>query len=147
MGFAGRESAPVTLLNRTTDAPIATRVELAVTRRARRRGLLGRARLAPGAALVLVPCVAVHTAFMRFPIDVVFVNRQGMAIRAVARLRPWRVAMAAGAYAVIELAAGSLARRDLKVGDRVCLVRTDRPGATQACELAQVDEWLNARAS
>jgi uncharacterized membrane protein (UPF0127 family) len=84
---------------------------------------------------------------MRFPIDVVFVNRQGMAIRAVPRLRPWRVAMAAGAYAVIELAAGSLARRDLKVGDRVCLVRTDRPDATQEFELAQVDEWLDARAS
>lgn len=135
------------LLNRTTDEPIATRVELAVTRRDRRRGLLGRPRLDPGAALVLVPCVAVHTAFMRFAIDVVFVNRRGLAIHAVERLQPWRVAVAPGAYAVVELAAGSLARRDFRVGDRVCLLRTGDAGADEIFDFEQVDQCLEVRAS
>src|SRR5690242_15966995 len=78
------------LVNESTHASIAQRVELAISRAERRRGLLGRQRLEPGAALVLAPCFAVHTAGMQFPIDVVFVNKQGLAVRVVRGLAPWR---------------------------------------------------------
>lgn len=142
-----RGASAVGLLNRTTEGAIATRVELALTRRARRRGLLGRGRFDPGAALVLIPCIAVHTAFMRFAIDVVFVNRRGVAIHAVERMQPWRIAVAPGGYAVVELPAGSLARRDVRVGDRVCLVRTNAAGSAEEVDFEQVNECLNARAS
>ena len=134
----------LTLINGTTRRRIAQRVELALTRRDRRRGLLGRARLEPGTALVLVPCAAVHTAFMRFPIDLVFVNRHGCAIRVVKRLPPWRVAIAPKAHSVIELAAGSLERQVLQVGDRVCLVRSDEQGAQEDIWLDEVREWALA---
>jgi len=113
---------PLQLVNESTRASIAQRVELAVSRKERRRGLLGRQRLETGAALVLTPCFAVHTAGMQFPIDVVFVNRQGLAVRVVRQLAPWRIAIATGAHAVIELPAGTVARCDLRTGDRVSLV-------------------------
>src|SRR5262249_8660689 len=63
---AGRFRMPTMLMNERTHEPVATALELAVTRRARRRGLLGRNGLDDSEALILAPCTAVHTAFMRF---------------------------------------------------------------------------------
>jgi len=109
----------VFLVNERTRAPIATEVEVAQTRADRRRGLLGRDHLDTSAALVLTPCVAVHTAFMRFPIDVVFLDQDGYAVKLVSDLGPWRIAAAARARTVVELAAGSLRRHAVAVGDRL----------------------------
>jgi uncharacterized membrane protein (UPF0127 family) len=128
MAWLGRHVATETpagtlsLVNESTSAPIADRVELAASRSDRRRGLLGRSQFEPGAALVIVPCFAIHTIGMRYPIDVVFVNRQGVAVRILCGLSPWRLAAAAGARAAIELPAGTVARTDLRTGDRVSLV-------------------------
>jgi uncharacterized membrane protein (UPF0127 family) len=107
------------IINARTKAIVATDVEIAETREARNRGLLGRDRLDPSAGLVLSPCFMIHTAFMRFPIDVVFVDRYGFAIKIVKNLGPWRVAIAPGARMTIELAAGVIESRDLQVGDPV----------------------------
>ena len=109
----------LTLMNQRTGASVATDVELAVTRTSRRRGLLGRDCLDASAALILEPCAAVHTAFMRFNIDVVFVNRSGYAVKIVEDLTPWRIAVATQAHAVIEMAAGTLKRHDVSLGDRL----------------------------
>jgi uncharacterized membrane protein (UPF0127 family) len=111
----------VALVNQRTGARIATAVECAVTRASRRRGLLGRDGLGPSCAMLLEPCAAVHTAFMRFPIDVVFVDRLGYTVKIVRNLGPWRIAVAARAHAVVEMAAGSLEHVDLSVGDRLFL--------------------------
>ena len=107
------------LINERTRQPLATAVELAVTRRARRRGLLGRDRLDASAAIILAPCAAVHTAFMRFAIDVLFLDRDGCAVKIVQDVAPWRIALAARAYAVVEMAAGSAQRHGLQLGDRL----------------------------
>jgi uncharacterized membrane protein (UPF0127 family) len=107
------------LINDRTNASIASDVKLAATRAERRRGLLGRDRLDLAAALVLTPCAAVHTAFMRFPIDVVFLDRKGCAVKIVRDLKPWRIAAAARARSVVELAAGALDQHDVAVGDRL----------------------------
>jgi uncharacterized protein len=109
----------VFLVNERTRAPIATEVEVAETRADRRRGLLGRDSQDPSAARVLTPCVAVHTAFMRFPIDVAFLDHDGYAVKLVSNLVPWRIAAAARAHTVVELAAGSLRRHAVAVGDRL----------------------------
>jgi uncharacterized membrane protein (UPF0127 family) len=114
----------MTLVNERTDGTIASDVLLATTRATRRRGLLGRDSLEAASALVLAPCCSIHTAFMRFAIDVVFVDGDGRVLRVVKGLEPWRVAIAPRAYAAIELAAGSLETRPVAVGDRVYL----RPG-------------------
>jgi uncharacterized membrane protein (UPF0127 family) len=111
----------VALVNQRTGAPIATAVERAVTRASRRRGLLGRDGLGASCALMLEPCPAVHTAFMRFAIDVVFLDREGYAVKIVRDLVPWRIAVAPRAHSVVEMAAGSLEHLDLSVGDRLFL--------------------------
>jgi uncharacterized membrane protein (UPF0127 family) len=109
------------LINARSGEAIATDVELALTRSARCRGLLERDSLDPAAALVLSPCLAVHTAFMRFAIDVIFVDKGGRVTRLVKRLLPWRMAGSLRAYATIELAAGALDRYNVAVGDRLFL--------------------------
>jgi uncharacterized membrane protein (UPF0127 family) len=106
------------LVNQRTGEVVATTVELADTRRARRRGLLGRTSLEPATALVLSPCFSVHTAFMKFAIDAVFVDRRGV-VRRVVQLPPWRAAVDVGARMVIEVAAG--AAQGLRPGDVVSL--------------------------
>lgn len=138
---------PLALVTDSTSIPIANRVEIAVSRRARRRGLLGRLRLDPSTALVLVPCAAIHTAFMRFPIDVIFVNKEGRAVHVVQRLRPWRIAVSAAAHGVIELAAGSLEKRDVRVGDRVRLIQVGKVDVdVDEHELEKVKACLELRA-
>jgi uncharacterized membrane protein (UPF0127 family) len=117
-----RESTELhALLNDRTGRVVASAVELAETSETRRRGLLGRDSLDPSAALIIVPCSSVHTFFMRFVIDVVFVDRDGVVLKTVSDLRPWRIAIGARAHAVIELNAGGVRRSELVVGDRVSL--------------------------
>jgi len=110
------------LINERTGMTVAGAVELAVTRADRRRGLLGRDTLDHSAAVMLVPCAAVHTMFMRFAIDVVFVDREGHVRRIIRNLRPWRIAASPRAYAAVELAGG--VERDLVPGDRLYLAGT-----------------------
>ena len=89
----------------------------------RMRGLLGRADLPAEEGVLLRPAGSVHTAFMRFPIDVVFLDREGAVVGIAPELRPWRAAGRRGARAVLELPAGECERRGLQTGDRVEVVR------------------------
>ena len=100
---------------------LAARLEPAFDSARRRRGLLGRDRLEPDCGLVLAPCESVHTAFMRFPIDVVFARRDGLVVKVCRALRPWRAALAFGAFAAIEVASGASDRSDTQRGDRLLI--------------------------
>ena len=64
--------------------------EVAETFLERARGLIGRRSLPPGRGMLITRCNAVHTFFMRFPIDVTFYDRKGMAVKTVRGVRPWR---------------------------------------------------------
>lgn len=89
----------------------------------RAAGLLGRRGLPAGRWLALFPCGAVHTWFMRFDLDVVFLDRGGRVLRRVPRLRPWRAAAGGrGAFCALEAAAGWLPADALRPGERVGLV-------------------------
>jgi uncharacterized membrane protein (UPF0127 family) len=110
--------------NARTDHVVASVVEVANTRATRRKGLLGRDSLDLAAALVISPCCSIHTAFMRFPIDVAFVDREGTVRRIVRDMGPWRMAIALRAHTVVEFAGGSLSRRDVQLGDRLYLSPT-----------------------
>ena len=81
------------------------------------RGLMGVAQLAPGTGLLLPRTSSVHTQFMRFPIDVVFLDSERRIVSVVHALQPWRLARAKGAKSVLELAAGECARLELAEGD------------------------------
>lgn len=85
----------------------------------RMRGLLGRAGLPAGEGILLRPAGSVHTFFMRFPIDVVFLDREQRVVGIEPALPPWRTSGRRGAKAVVELAAGEAARRGLQVGERL----------------------------
>jgi len=109
------------LINERTRKPVALSVEVADSRKTRRRGLLGRDSLPADAGLMLIPCAAVHTAFMRFAIDVVFLDRNGCVVRMAPNLAPWRMAACLRAHSVIELPAGRIASAAIKVGDNLYL--------------------------
>lgn len=88
---------------------------------ARLRGLLGRGALEPGEGLLLRPANSVHTAFMRFPIDLVFLGGDLTVLEVAEAVPPWRVKGRRGARAVLELAAGAAARRGIVAGERFLL--------------------------
>jgi uncharacterized protein len=114
-------------MNDRTRSAVALEVDVAASRAARRRGLLGRDSLDSTEGLLLSPCKAVHTVGMRFPIDVIFIDRDGRAVRIVPALAPWRIAMSVRAKAVIELAAGTAAAADIRVGDLLYLAPAPPP--------------------
>jgi uncharacterized protein len=87
----------------------------------RMKGLLGRRSLASGEGLLLRPASSVHTFFMRFPIDFVFLDPEGAVVGIASELRPWRAAGRRGARAVLELPAGECERRGLRTGQRLQL--------------------------
>ena len=102
-------------------AVVCGRCVQATTARTRLKGLLGRSSLEPGEGLLLRPANSVHTAFMRFAIDAVFVDRDLRVLDVEAGLRPWRMAGRRGARAVLELPAGEAARRSLAPGTQLRL--------------------------
>jgi uncharacterized protein len=83
---------------------------------ARLRGLLGRTGLRPGEGLLLRPAPSIHTWFMRFPIDAVFLDADLRVLDVRVAMRPWRVAGRRGARAVLEMASGEIARQGLETG-------------------------------
>lgn len=91
----------------------------------RMRGLLGRESLPAGEGVLLHPAPSIHTAFMRFPIDAVFLDTESVVVRVVERLVPWRAAAAQRARSVLELRAGESARRGIQVGDWLVRVSED----------------------
>jgi uncharacterized protein len=105
------------LVNRTRGFVLATRVEIAFDSRARRRGLLGRQALPADTLLAIAPSNAVHTFGMRFPIDVLFVARDGRVVKRVVSMPARRLAAALRAFAVLEFAAAHDGVAETRVGD------------------------------
>ena len=85
----------------------------------RMRGLLGRRALAEGEGLLIAPCNAIHTLFMGFPVDVVFLDRESVVIKILRGVAPFRWAMALGAARVLETRAGEADRAGITTGDRL----------------------------
>jgi uncharacterized membrane protein (UPF0127 family) len=100
----------------------------------RMRGLLGRVELPAGEGLLLRPAPSVHTWFMRFPIDAVFLDGSLRVLSVSSDLGPWRFAGRRGARAVLELAAGEAERRGLRVGVALRLADRDGPATTGILE-------------
>lgn len=87
----------------------------------RLRGLMFR-RAVPGDGLLFRPAGSIHTAFVRFPIDVLFLDRAGRVLKACRRVPPWRLRLAPRRAALlVELPAGTLARHRVHPGDPLTL--------------------------
>lgn len=107
------------LVNARTGAVLASDLELAADSRTRTRGLLGREGLPDGTVMILAPCNGVHTFFMRFTIDVVFVDRQGRVLKVCRALKPWRIGFSFRAFGALEFATPAVGQRDLVKGDQL----------------------------
>ena len=113
-------AGPFVVRNRTRGATLASDVELADSPSARRTGLLKRDKLNSGQGLWIFPTQAIHTFGMRFPIDVVFIDRQLRVKRIYHRLGPFRLtSLVWSAQSVLELPSGSLAGTNTSVGDEL----------------------------
>jgi uncharacterized membrane protein (UPF0127 family) len=98
---------------------LASRVATADDAASRSKGLLGRGSLAAEEGLWIVPCPMIHTFFMKFPIDVLFLDRGLVVRRVLEDLRPWRVSpWVFSAHSTLELKGGTL-RGSTSVGDRL----------------------------
>ena len=121
--FAPRAPAapagPRQAVNVTRGTVLSTQLELAGTGPSRKKGLLGRDCLLPGEGLWIVPCEAVHTFFMQFPIDLVYLDRKNRIKKLRSSVGPWRVSGCMTAHSVMELPAGAIRETQTEPGDTI----------------------------
>lgn len=114
-----REGARQRVVNRTRGTVLATQLELAGTSKSRSKGLLGRTGLPPGGGLWIVPCESVHTFFMRFAIDLVYLDRNHRVRKVRSGVGPWRLSACLSARSVLELPAGTIRASRTERGDEL----------------------------
>src|SRR3954453_20446420 len=120
--MSGRAAdANIKVVNLTRGTQLADFVRLAGDRRNRRKGLLGRECLGSGEGLWIVPCEAVHTFWMRFPIDLIYLDRKHRVVKTRSNVGPWRLSGCLRAHSVLELAAGSIRGTQTIRGDRLSI--------------------------
>jgi uncharacterized membrane protein (UPF0127 family) len=105
--------------NVTRDVVLADRADVADTSAKRRTGLLKHMHLEPGEGLWIVPCESVHCFFMKFTIDVIYLDRQHRVKKIRPNLAPWRISACLTAHSVLELPAGTIARTGTEPGDQL----------------------------
>jgi uncharacterized membrane protein (UPF0127 family) len=114
----GRAKHPVAVL-RDDGSAVCERCIVADRMLPRMKGLLGRRELPPGEGILIKPAPSIHTFFMRFPIDVVFLSRTGEVLKVSSNVKPWRTRSCRRAHAVLELAVGEAERREIARGQRL----------------------------
>lgn len=123
---SARSRAPQTfeVRNTTRQTLLATRLKVAGSGATRRKGLLGRDGLGQGEGLWIVPCESVHTFFMRFPIDLVYLDRNHRVRKVRSAVGPWRMSACFTAHSVLELPTGVIRTSRTERGDTVEFVNT-----------------------
>lgn len=113
--------------NVTRGTTVATDVRVARSMLARGRGLMFEPGLAPGAGMLIEPCGSIHMFFMRFALDVLYVDRDDRVVRAQRAIKPWRIGPlhTRGARYVIELPVGTIDVSHSEVGDQLRIVEQD----------------------
>jgi uncharacterized protein len=113
----------VVILNVTRNTQIATRAEIAGSGVKRSKGLLGRKGLDPGEGMWIVPCEAVHTFFMQFPIDLIYLDRNHRVKKTSEAVPAWRLSACLSAHSILELPAGTIRNTRTERGDVLEIVR------------------------
>ena len=107
--------------NHTRDTILGEAVEIADTSEKRRVGLLKHERLEPGTGLWIVPCESVNTFFMKFPIDLVYLDKQRKVRKVRHALPAWRLSACLTAHSILELPAGTVEKSGTVPGDELSL--------------------------
>jgi uncharacterized protein len=105
--------------NETRNTILATAADIADTSAKRRTGLLRHERLEPGQGLWITPCESVHTFFMKFAIDLVYLDKNKKVRKVRHRVPPWRLSACLAAHSVLELPAGAAAASSTQTGDQL----------------------------
>jgi len=105
--------------NLTRNTVLADAAEVADTSEKRRTGLLKHDRLDPGQGLWIVPCESVHSFFMKFAIDLVYLDRNNKVRKIRHRMVPWRLSACLTAHSILELPAGVVAASGTRAGDQL----------------------------
>ncbi|SRR5271165_2982628 len=112
----------VAVVNTTRDTVLGDRIGVAETSWSRMVGLLGKSGLEPGTGLLIIPSQAIHTVAMRFPIDVIFVDRNWRVVHVRREMAPYRMTgLHWKANLVLELPAGVIAQTSTAVGDQLSI--------------------------
>lgn len=111
--------------NLTRKTQLADRLEVAGSGLKRSKGLLGRSGLAAGEGMWIVPCEAIHTFFMQFPIDLVYIDRKHRVRKVRSCVRPWRISTCLSAHSVVELPAGTVQATQTERGDTLEFAEAD----------------------
>jgi hypothetical protein len=109
----------VSVRNVSRGVSLGEAIETADSSAMRTKGLLSRTGLEAGSGLWIVPCEAIHTFFMKFAIDVVFIDKKKRVRKTVPGLRPWRIAACLPAYSVLELPVGVIRSTGTMPGDQL----------------------------
>ena len=117
--------------NQTRNTVLADFADVADTSAKRRTGLLKHERLESGQGLWIVPCESVHTFFMKFPIDLVYLDRKKRVRKTRAGVVPWRMSACLTAHSVLELPAGTIEKTSTRPGDQLEFRETG-PGGERA---------------
>jgi len=120
----------VLVRNQTRDTILGASVDVADTSEKRRTGLLKHAKLEPGDGLWIVPCESVHTFFMKFPIDLVYVDKRKKVRKVRSAVPAWRLSACLSAHSVVELPAGTVEQSKTQVGDELVFDRIEEPAAS-----------------
>lgn len=107
------------ILNQTKNTVVAEDARLARSMWSRFWGLMGRKELPDGQGLLIDPCDSIHMFFMRFPLDVVFLDREMKVVKVVGGIKPWRVALGGGGKKALEINAGAAAEASVEPGDQL----------------------------
>jgi uncharacterized protein len=107
----------IRILNRTRNTELASHAEVAGSGAKRTKGLLGRKGLAPGEGMWIVPCEAVHTFWMQFSIDLVYLDRNHRVRKVVNSVPPWRLSGCLTAHSILELPSGTIHASQTERGD------------------------------
>jgi uncharacterized membrane protein (UPF0127 family) len=103
--------------NLTRHTVLASRLALADSPKTREKGLLGRDSLPSGEGLWIIPCQAIHMFFMRFAIDLVYIDRKKRVRKVRSNVAPWRISVCFSAHSVLELPAGVVRETQTRQGD------------------------------
>ena len=111
----------VIVRNQTRHTLLGGTVDVADTSEKRRVGLLKHTRLEPGSGLWIVPCESVHTFFMKFPIDLVYLDKKRKVKKVRHAVPAWRLSACLTAHSILELPAGTVEKSGTQAGDELLI--------------------------
>jgi uncharacterized protein len=128
---SGGQNMRLRVFNITRNTEVANSAEVASSGAKRSKGLLGRKGLEPGGGMWIVPCEAVHTFFMQFPLDLIYLDRKHCVRKVRRHVPPWRVSFCLTAHSILELPSGAIGESQTQIGDSVEIVPADTASSDQ----------------